>query len=207
MSSFVVGLTGGIGSGKSTVAELFAERGAVVVDTDAIAHEITGPGGAAMAALAAAFGPRVVRADGGLERTAMRQLVFADPAQRIRLEGILHPLIRERSAQRCRAATSPYVILAVPLLVEAGGYRARCQRILVVDCDEAVQVARVMARNGLAKSEVRAIMAAQAGRRERLAVADDVVHNDGGIEALREQVDGLHARYVRLSTDKPQASC
>lgn len=207
MSSFVVGLTGGIGSGKSTVAELFAERGAVVVDTDAIAHEITGPGGAAMAALAAAFGPRVVRADGGLERTAMRQLVFADPAQRIRLEGILHPLIRERSAQRCRAATSPYVILAVPLLVEAGGYRARCQRILVVDCDEAVQVARVMARNGLAESEVRAIMAAQAGRRERLAVADDVVHNDGGIEALREQVDELHARYVRLSTDKPQASC
>lgn len=207
MSSFVVGLTGGIGSGKSTVAELFAERGAVVVDTDAIAHEITGPGGAAMVDLAAAFGPRVVRADGGLERTAMRQLVFADPAQRIRLEGILHPLIRERSAQRCRAATSPYVILAVPLLVEAGGYRARCQRILVVDCDEAVQVARVMARNGLAKSEVRAIMAAQAGRRERLAVADDVVHNDGGIEALREQVDGLHARYVRLSTDKPQASC
>lgn len=207
MSSFVVGLTGGIGSGKSTVAELFAERGAVVVDTDAIAHEITGPGGAAMAALAAAFGPRVVRADGGLERTAMRQLVFADPAQRIRLEGILHPLIRERSAQRCRAAASPYVILAVPLLVEAGGYRARCQRILVVDCDEAVQVARVMARNGLAESEVRAIMAAQAGRRERLAVADDVVHNDGGIEALREQVDELHARYVRLSTDKPQASC
>lgn len=207
MSSFVVGLTGGIGSGKSTVAELFAEHGAVVVDTDAIAHEITGPGGAAMAALAAAFGPRVVRADGGLERTAMRQLVFADPAQRIRLEGILHPLIRERSAQRCRAATSPYVILAVPLLVEAGGYRARCQRILVVDCDEAVQVARVVARNGLAESEVRAIMAAQAGRRERLAVADDVVRNDGGIEALREQVDALHARYVRLSTDKPQASC
>lgn len=207
MSGFVVGLTGGIGSGKSTVAELFAARGAVVVDTDAIAHELTGAGGAAMASLAAAFGPQVVRADGGLERTVMRQLVFAEPAQRVRLEGILHPLIRERSAQRCRAAASPYVILAVPLLVEAGGYRERCQRILVVDCDESVQVARVMARNGLTESEVRAIMAAQAGRRERLAAADDVVHNERGIDALHEQVDCLHARYIRLAADKPQASC
>lgn len=207
MSGFVVGLTGGIGSGKSTVAELFAARGAVVVDTDAIAHELTGAGGAAMASLAAAFGPQVVRADGGLERTVMRQLVFADPAQRVRLEGILHPLIREWSAQRCRAAASPYVILAVPLLVEAGGYRERCQRILVVDCDESVQVARVMSRNGLTESEVRAIMAAQAGRRERLAAADDVVHNERGIDALHEQVDRLHARYIRLAADKPQASC
>ncbi len=207
MSAYVVGLTGGIGSGKSRVADLFAARGAALVDTDAIAHELTDPGGAAMPALRAAFGARVAAAGGALDRAAMRQLVFADPAQRARLEGILHPLIRAEAARRCQAAEAPYVILAVPLLVESGTYRDRCQRILVVDCPEELQIARVIARNGLAAEAVRAIMAAQATRAERLAAADDVVVNDGGFAALETQVDALHRKYLRLLAEIPKASC
>ncbi|HEX6733720.1 MAG TPA: dephospho-CoA kinase [Azonexus sp.] len=207
MSGYVVGLTGGIGSGKSRVAELFVERGAALVDTDAIAHELTGPGGAAMPALQAEFGRQIADARGALDRTAMRQQVFADPHSRQRLEAILHPLIRQLSAERCRAATAPYVILAVPLLVESGTYRDRCNRILVVDCPEELQIARVMARNGLSADAVRAIMAAQATRAERLAVADDVVLNDGDLAALAAQVDTLNLKYLRLLADIPKASC
>lgn len=207
MSDYIVGLTGGIGSGKTAVADRFAARGMAVVDTDAIAHELTGPAGAAMPALATAFGPGILRPDGGLDRPAMRQLVFADPAARSRLEGILHPLIRQESADRCRTATSPYVILAVPLLVESGTYRERCDRILVVDCDEATQVARVMARSGLPEAEVRAIMSAQASRAERLAVADDVIRNDDGMEALEPQVAELHKRYAESSSRKAKVKC
>lgn len=207
MSDFVVGLTGGIGSGKTTVANLFAARGIEVVDTDAIAHELTGADGGAMAALVAEFGPAIQCPDGALDRAAMRQRVFADPAARSRLEGILHPRIRELSGERCRAATSPYVILAVPLLVESGTYRERCDRILVVDCPEAVQVARVMARSGLSAVEVRAIMAAQASREQRLAVADDVVSNEGAPTALEMQVENLHRKYFSLIQQKAKASC
>lgn len=207
MSDYIVGLTGGIGSGKSAVADRFAARGIAVVDTDAIAHDLTGPAGAAMPALTSAFGPGIVRPDGGLDRPAMRQLVFADPAARSRLEGILHPLIREESAVRCQAATSPYVILAVPLLVESGAYRERCDRVLVVDCEETVQVARVMARSGLPEAEVRAIMAAQASRAERLAVADDVIRNDKGMDALELQVAQLHKRYAEWSAQKAKVKC
>lgn len=199
-SPFVVGLTGGIGSGKSAVAERFAAKGAAVVDTDAIAHALTGPGGAAMAAIGAAFGPEVVRADGALDRPAMRRLAFADPAARQRLEAILHPLIRAESDRQAKAAADhPYVLLVVPLLVESGTYRERCQRILVVDCPEAVQIARVMARNGLAEAEVRAILAAQASRAERLAAADDVIVNDGALEALEPRIDALDRDYRRLA--------
>ncbi len=201
--SFIVGLTGGIGSGKSTVADLLAERGAALVDTDFIAHQLTGPDGGAMAAIAGAFGSRVVRADGGLDRAAMRRLVFADAAARARLEGILHPLIRQRSEERCAAAaTAPYVVLVVPLLVESGIYRQRSDRILVVDCSEEVQVARVMARSGLSAGEVRAIIMSQASRDERRAVADDVVRNDGTIELLGARVEALHQRYLQLAAAK-----
>ena len=207
MSDYVVGLTGGIGSGKSTVADRFAARGIEVVDTDAIAHELTGPAGSAMAALAAAFGPGVVRPDGGLDRAAMRQLVFADPQARGRLEAILHPLIRQESAARCRAAASPYVILAIPLLVESGPQPGRYDRVLVVDCDQTVQVARVMARSGLSEAEVRAIMAAQASRAERLAAADDVIRNDSGMEFLESQVAELHKRYAEFSARKAKVKC
>jgi len=199
VSAYIVGLTGGIGSGKSRVADLFVERGATLVDTDAIAHELTAPGGAAMPALRAEFGEGIVDARGALDRAAMRQRAFADPAQRRRLEAILHPLIGQLAERRCRAAASPYVILAVPLLVEGGAQRERYRRILVVDCPEELQISRVMARNGLDADKVRAIMAAQATRAERLAAADDVIVNDGGLEALAAQVDALNLKYLRLS--------
>ena len=197
---YVVGLTGGIGSGKSTVADLFVSRGAALVDTDAIAHELTGPQGAAMAAIAEAFGPAVVDARGALDRAAMRRQVFADATARQRLEAILHPLIRAESDRRCQAARAPYVILAVPLLVESGSYRERVQRVLVVDCPEAVQVARVMSRNGLGEAEVQAILAAQASRQQRLAVADDVVDNGGDAAALVPQVERLHHQYLAAAS-------
>ncbi len=201
--SFIVGLTGGIGSGKSTVAELFVERGAALVDTDAIAHALTAPQGAAMAAIALAFGDSVLRADGALDRVAMRSLVFSDRSAKARLEAILHPLIREQSKARCAAATqAPYVLLVVPLLVETGGYRERADRVLVVDCDEAVQISRVMARSGLAAEAVRAIMATQASRLERRAAADDLVQNDGDLDALWPQVDVLHQHYLELARAK-----
>ncbi len=207
MSDFVVGLTGGIGSGKSAAADCFAALGVGLVDTDAIAHELTAAGGAAMPALVAAFGAEVAAADGALDRGRMRRLAFADPSARGRLEGILHPLIRKLSAERCRLAGSPYVILAVPLLVESGSYRERCDRIVVVDCPESLQISRVMARNGLSEAEVRAIMATQASRAERLAVADDVIANDGDLANLEMQVGELHREYLRLSSQKAKANC
>jgi dephospho-CoA kinase len=195
----VVGLTGGIGSGKSYAAELFGARGAAIVDTDVIAHQLTAPGGAAMAAIRAAFGETVIDSHGALDRAAMRELAFADPAQRKRLEAILHPLIRAESAARVAAAEAPYILLVVPLLVESGTYRDRVARVLVVDCSEQTQVDRVVARSGLTPQAVRAIMAAQATRAERLAVADDVIDNDGDVDALRRQVATLDAAYRRLA--------
>lgn len=207
MSAYVVGLTGGIGSGKTTVANLFVERGIELVDTDAIAHELTAPGGGAMPALIAEFGPAVVTAEGAIDRPAMRQRVFTDSTARARLEAILHPRIRQLSAERCLAARSPYVILAVPLLVESGTYRERCDRIVAVDCPEARQIERVMARNNMTAAEVRAIMAAQATRQQRLAVADDVVVNDADLASLCTQVNGLHQKYLQLSGQIPHANC
>lgn len=207
MSDFVVGLTGGIGSGKSTVADLFAAEGAALVDTDAIAHELTGPAGAAMPDLLAAFGPGVADERGALDRVAMRQLIFADSAAKKKLEGILHPLIRQISAQRCAEATAAYVILAVPLLVENASYRERCQRIVVVDCPESLQVQRVMIRNGLSEAEVTAIMAAQATRTQRLLAADDVVYNDADLANLYGQVGRLHLKYLRLSSEIAKVNC
>ena len=207
MSDFVVGLTGGIGSGKSAAADCFAAHGSTVVDTDALAHELTAGGGAAMPALLAEFGPEVGTADGALDRQRMRRLVFADPAARGRLEAILHPLIRALSDERCREAASPYVILAVPLLVESGGYRDCCNQIVVVDCPENLQISRVMARSGLAENEVRAIMAAQASRDERLAVADDVLNNDGDLHHLEVQVADLHRKYLQITAQIAKANC
>ena len=207
--SLVVGLTGGIGSGKSTVADLLAALGAEVVDTDAIAHELTGVQGAAMGQIAAAFGPSVVRDDGALDRVAMRRLVFSDSAAKRRIEAILHPLIRRESEARCRLATdAPYVLLVVPLLVESAApesYRQRVDRILVVDCDEATQLSRVVARSGLAPAEAQAIMATQASRSERLAVADDVVFNGGGRDDLSAQLLALHQRYLEIAAQAGKA--
>lgn len=207
MSDYVVGLTGGIGSGKSTVADLFAAKGIAVIDTDALAHELTAAQGAAMPALQAAFGPSIADASGAMDRAAMRRLVFADASARARLEAILHPMIRRISDERCRLATSPYVILAVPLLVESGRYRERCDRIVAVDCPESRQIERVMVRSQLTENEVWAIVSAQATRQQRLDIADDVVNNDGALTILYGQVDRLHLKYLSLSAEKAKAKC
>ena len=177
-----IGLTGGIGSGKTRVADMFAARGAAIIDTDLLAHEITAPGGQAIPALVEAFGAQCLRPDGAMDRDAMRAVVFADPAAKARLEGITHPLIRELTAARARAIADarehPYLIYVVPLLVESGAWVERVGRVLVVDCTEDTQIARVMARNGFSREQVLAIMAKQATRAQRLAVANDVVDND-----------------------------
>lgn len=198
---YVVGLTGGIGSGKSAAADLLAARGALVVDTDQIAHQLTAPGGAAMEPIREAFGNGVVAVDGALNRPAMRALAFEDPDARKRLEAILHPMIRAESERQCRAATTPYVVLVVPLLIESGTYRERVRRLCVVDCPEDVQVLRVMQRSGLEERQVRAIMAAQASRAERLAAADDVIDNSAGYAELAVQVERLHGAYLRLASE------
>ncbi|MFL6676501.1 MAG: dephospho-CoA kinase [Massilia sp.] len=195
-SVFSVGLTGGIGCGKSTVADLFAARGASIIDTDEIAHGLTAAGGGAMPALLAEFGPAFATPDGALDRARMRQLVFSDPGARARLEAILHPRIREATAAAALLASGPYLVFVVPLLIESGSWRERVSRILAIDCPEAMQVARVMARSGLPEAQVRAIMAAQVTREQRLAAADDVLVNDDGIDALAPQVEKLHAFYL-----------
>jgi dephospho-CoA kinase len=192
---FVVGLTGGIGSGKSAAADAFAARGASVVDTDVIAHELTGPEGDAMHAIREAFGPEVVTTDGRLDRARMRALAFRDGDARRRLEAILHPMIRQVSAARVNAAQGPYVVLVVPLLVESVDYRQRVDRVAVVDVPEAVQIARTMARSGLDRDQVVQILAAQASREARLAAADDVIDNAGERAALDARVAVLHADY------------
>ena len=203
--SYVVGLTGGIGSGKSLVADLFAGRGAAVIDTDAIAHALTAAGGAAMPAIRAEFGDAMANADGALDRAAMRAAAFADPAVRKRLEAILHPLIRSESERRLLDSSTrdgaPYAILMVPLLIESGDYRKRVDRVAVVDCAETTQMARVMSRNGLARSEIERILAAQATRAERLAAADDVIDNDGPVAGLAPRIECLHLDYLARARD------
>jgi len=196
---FTVGLTGGIGSGKSTVARLFAGRGVEVIDADALAHELTGPGGAAIPAIRMAFGAEAVDADGALDRARMRRMAFADPAARKRLEAILHPMIRAESERRAAAATSPYVVLMIPLLIESDDARLRCDRVLVVDCPEEEQIRRVMLRSNLAREAVQAIIATQASRAARRAHADDVVDNGGDPSLLPAQVETLHQRYLGLA--------
>jgi dephospho-CoA kinase len=195
----VVGLTGGIGSGKSAAAEEFGRLGATVVDTDAIAHEITQAGGAAMPQLRALFGDGYVDARGAMDRPKMRALAFQDPAARKRLEQLLHPLIRAESERRIAAASGPYVILVVPLLVESGDYRQRVARVLVVDCPESAQYERVRQRSRLSDEEIRRIIRSQASRQDRLAAADDVIDNSGSLDALHKQVRELHARYLELA--------
>ena len=199
----VVGLTGGIGSGKSAAADEFARLGATVVDTDAIAHELTAAGGAALPEIERVFGRDALDASGAMDRPRMRERVFADPAARRMLEELLHPMIREESRRRIQAAPGPYVIHVVPLLVESKDFRDRVHRVLVVDCPEELQVARVRARSALPEAQIRAIMASQAKRAERLAAADDVIDNSGSLDALRKQVADLHRRYVEYSARMP----
>ncbi len=197
--SYRIGLTGGIGSGKSTVAALFADCGATVIDSDVISHRLTQSGGSAIAAIRAAFGDDYINTDGALDRARMRQRVFSDPAARLQLEAILHPLIRVQMLAQAETSTAPYLLLVVPLLFEAAGYLGLVQRTLVVDCTEVLQVARAMQRGGLDEQTVRAIMAAQILRAERLRRADEFIQNNGSPDDLRRQVEQLHRRYLAIS--------
>ena len=205
----VVGLTGGIGSGKSAAADCFAALGIPVVDTDAIAHELTASGGAAMPAILASFGAQMLTTEGALNRVAMRQRAFTEPAVRRQLEAILHPLIRQISSSRIAAAQrrmvstnspvgasdTPYVILVVALLVESANYCKRVDRVLVIDCAVETQITRVMARSAMDREQVLQILAAQATREKRLAAADDVISNEGSLEQLGQQVAALDTAY------------
>lgn len=212
---FRVGLTGGIASGKSRAAEVFARLGVPVIDSDVIAREVVAPGSAGLAAIRARFGDAVLLPDGGLDRRALRERVFADPAARRELEAITHPLIRQKMAEDSARAGGPYQVHVIPLLVE-GARRAAAEaaasgapapagrprgfdRVLVIDCPEAIQITRVMARDRVDEAGARAVLAAQASRAERLAVADDVILNDRGPEALDDAVKALHTRYVALA--------
>jgi dephospho-CoA kinase len=197
--SFVVGLTGGIGSGKSAAASEFERLGASVVDTDAIAHALTQAGGAAIPELTRIFGSQMIGEGGAIDRDKMRERVFADPAARQALEAVLHPMIREESLRLIAAAQGPYVIHVVPLLVESPDYRRRVDRVLVIDVPEDLQVERVRARSGLSEAQVRAIVASQATRADRLGAADDVIENRGTIDALRKQVAAFHQKYLQYS--------
>ncbi len=197
---FVVGVTGGIGSGKTTICREFAALGAPVIDTDQVARDVVAPGSPGLAAVVAAFGPEVLTADGQLDRRRVRQLVFATPALREQLEAILHPLIRQETDARVQAAGFPYCLVCIPLLVERGGGN-RVNRVLVIDCPTEVQIARVMARDELTAPEVAAIMRTQASREDRLAAAHDVLENTGDVSLLRPRISALHARYLQLAKE------
>jgi dephospho-CoA kinase len=204
-AGFTVGLTGGIGSGKTTVSTALQAQGAAVVDTDLIAHALTAPRGAAMDAIAAEFGPDFVTEDGALDRARMREFAFESPDARRRLEAILHPLIRiatEAEARRA-GADAPYVVLVIPLLVESGGWKQRVDRVLVVDCPVATQIERVQKRSQLDAHSVRRIITQQATRQARLEAADDVIVNDGDAQALLPRVVRLHELYSRFGARGP----
>jgi dephospho-CoA kinase len=198
---YSVGLTGGIGSGKTAVADLFAALGAALVDTDVIARGLTAPGGSAIEAIAQRFGEQFIGPDGALDRPRMRERVFRDQLARTQLEEILHPRIRELAQRQAADAMdlAPYVIFVVPLLIESGSWHDRVDRLLVVDCPESTQLARVCTRPGLDAALVHDIIAQQASRSARLAAADDVLVNDGPIEQLAPRVRRLHRQYCECA--------
>jgi dephospho-CoA kinase len=200
-----IGLTGGIASGKSLVAQKFVELGASLVDTDVIAREVVAPGEPGLTAIRKVFGPGMLTESGDLDRAAMRDLVFHDAAKRQALETLLHPRIRSRMLEHIAAATGPYTIVAVPLLVESG-FAQLFDRVLVVDCPEAIQIARLTARDGIQESDADAMLAAQTSRATRLAAADDVVDNSGALEATYSQVEALHRRYLELAQGSAAAT-
>lgn len=196
---FSIGLTGGIGSGKSTVADLFAAHGAAVIDTDLIARQLTAAGGRAIEAIKLAFGAGFITASGAMDRDKMRVTVFANPSEKKRLETILHPLIREETEYAAAQAEGTYLLFVVPLLVESGLWKQRVSRVLTIDCSEEIQIRRVMQRNKLTEPQVRAIMATQAPREARIAAADDIIVNENDTAALIPQVQRLHDLYVSLA--------
>jgi dephospho-CoA kinase len=202
---FIVALTGGIASGKTTVANLFEALGVTVIDTDQLARDVVEPGTPALAQIVAAFGPEILDARGRLDRRRMRERVFANPEDRRRLEAITHPAIRAELARRSQAAQGPYQMHVIPLLAE-GGRRDAFDRVLVVDCPTDVQVARLLKRDGASPQQAQQILAAQATREQRLAIADDVIRNEGDPDALKPQVAQLHRRYLALAAAKAASS-
>lgn len=204
-AAYRVGLTGGIASGKTTVANLFAALGASLVDTDVLAREVVAPGTPLLAEVVDHFGAGILAADGGLDRRKLRERVFADPDERRWLEERLHPAIRALTDARCEAATGPYCLVAIPLLVETGG-KNRFDRVLVVDCDPKIQLARVMARDGISREAAQRMLDAQASREARLSVADDVIRNDADVAYLRDQVEKLHRVYVAAASGSARAT-
>ncbi len=195
----VVGLTGGIAAGKSTATAFFQSRGVPVIDADEVARDVVAAGTPGLAAVAVAFGSQILQADGTLDRRGLRDRVFADPAERHRLEAILHPLIQAEIRARLRQVTGPYCILAVPLLIESASLRALVDRVLVIDVPVEVQVARLMQRDHMTAEQCQAMLAAQASRAQRLEGADDVVDNATDITALQRQLESVHARYLELA--------
>jgi dephospho-CoA kinase len=200
----VIGLTGGIGSGKSTVADALAERGAAIIDTDVIARELTEPGESGLAEITSVFGEDMLGPDGRLDRDALRAHVFADPTARRRLEAILHPKIKDRMLSRLATVQAPYAVLVIPLLLETG-QDSLVDRVLVVDLPESVQMARVIQRSGLGEPEVKRIIASQVDRATRRARADDLLDNSGELAALGYQIEQLHQKYLDLSAARGTA--
>jgi dephospho-CoA kinase len=203
--AYVVGMTGGIGSGKTEVAKAFSALGIEVADADAVSHRLSMPGQAGHAAICAAFGPAVVLPSGELDRAELRRRAFADPEARARLESAVHPLIRRELKREIAAWRGIYGVAVVPLLIERGGLANQVDRVLVVDCPEDEQIRRVVARSGLGTSEVKAIMATQLDRAARLRDADDVLDNSGSADAIAPQVAELDRRYKRLAADRRRA--
>lgn len=196
-----IGLTGGVASGKSVVAAMFVSLGAALIDTDVIAREVVAPGEPGLAAIRAEFGDSVLTPSGELDRAKMRKLIFADPAKRRALEAALHPLIRARTRQRLDATRGPYVLVAVPLLVETG-FGQLVDRVLVVDCPVSQQIDRLVKRDGMTEAEARAMVEAQTDRGTRLRAAQDIVDNSGALDATREQVANLHEQYLALAAQR-----
>ena len=205
----LVGLTGGIGSGKTAVSDALAKLGAGIVDTDLIAHQITAPGGAAIPLIQKQFGTEFIDSSGALDRSKMRILVFADPKARKSLEDITHPLIRHetiKQAQHLLEEKVPYLVFVVPLLIESGNWRPQLDYLVVVDCPEEIQIERVMHRSKLPRAEVEAILKAQTSRAERLALADAVIENQGTLDQLQAEVLSLHQKILQIQKDCPSSS-
>lgn len=196
---FSVGLTGGIGSGKTTVANMFAELGVSIIDTDAIAHQMSQAGGTAIPFIAKSFGADFINAQGAMDRAKMRDLVFSDAQAKKQLESILHPLIRQQCEIEATTSSGAYPIFVVPLLIESGNWRARVQRILVIDCDQETQIARVIQRNKFERTQVLRILATQVSREERLAQADDMINSMADLSQVRSEVEILHKKYLNFA--------
>lgn len=199
--TYAIGVTGGIGCGKSSVAHLFAALGAAIIDTDEIAHRLTDIGQSTLTTIADVFGSNFIQANGHLDRSKMRRLVFSDPAAKTKLESILHPLIKQQVSAELGNCNADYALLIVPLLLETRNYDDLIQRILVVDCNEEQQIARTMARSNLSLQEVQAIMHSQISRNKRLELADDILVNNLTLENLKPQIMQLHQKYLQLASN------